>query len=187
MKTHTFASLETERLILRRFRSEDEADFSRYRSNPKISRFQLRSFDIDDAHYFIATQKINQPDTPGTWFQMAIERRSDGALIGDCGLRFPAKEVHQVEIGISVAPEHQGNGYAAEALERMLGYIFTGLGKHRAWASTDPQNVTSVKLLEKVGFRREAHHFKSLLIRGEWADDLIYAMLEEEWIQNHKP
>lgn len=186
MKQRTFAPLETERLLLRRFRPEDAPVFSRYRSDPEVSRYQTRAFDLDEARYFIATQEILQPDTPGSWFQMAIERRDDGALIGDCGLRFPERYARQAEIGFSIAPENQGRGYAAEAVDRVLGYVFDDLDKHRVWASTDPQNAPSVKLLEKLGFRREAHHVKSLLIRGEWVDDLIFAMLQEEWAEAHR-
>ncbi len=186
MDPRPFAPLEAERIVLRRFRPEDAPVFSRYRSDPDVSRFQLRSFDCDEARYFAANQAVQQPGRPGSWFQLAVECKSTGALIGDCGLRFPEDQTEQVEIGITIAPEHHGRGFGAEAVNLALEWVFEDLGKHRAWASTDPMNMKAIGLLERLGFRKEAHHLKSLRLHGEWADDVIYAMLAEEWARRRQ-
>ena len=86
-----------------------------------------------------------------------------------------------MEIGYTFGPEHQGQGFAFEAVKAILGYLFGQLEKHRVTASVDPENVRSIRLLEKLGFRREGHFIQSVLIRGEWCDDVIYAMLKAEW------
>jgi RimJ/RimL family protein N-acetyltransferase len=52
---------------------------------------------------------------------------------------------------------------------------------HRLSATADPRNLASVKLLERLGFRKEAHFVKSLWFKGEWADDVVYGLLREEW------
>jgi ribosomal-protein-alanine N-acetyltransferase len=54
-------------------------------------------------------------------------------------------------------------------------------GLHRVFALVDPDNGASVRLLERLGFRREGQMRKDSLIRGTWRDSLIYAMLAEEW------
>lgn len=60
--------------------------------------------------------------------------------------------------------------------------LFDTLGKHRVSCSVDPRNARSIALMERTGFRREAHHRESLWLKGEWCDDLIFAMLRREWI-----
>ena len=102
-------------------------------------------------------------------------------MIGDCGLHFPPGEPHQAEVGITLAPGHQGQGYATEALNAVLDYLFLSLGKHRVFASVDPRNRASIALLERVGMRKEAHLRESVWWKGEWADDLVFAVLEGEW------
>ncbi len=55
------------------------------------------------------------------------------------------------------------------------------LKKHRVTASVDPNNGSSIRLLEKLGFRKEAHFIKSFYMNDQWYDDCIYSILEEEW------
>ena len=85
-----------------------------------------------------------------------------------------------MELGITLAPSAQGQGYATETVQALLRYLFADLEKHRVTASVDPRNTASVALFERVGMRREAHHIKSYRLRGEWVDDVILAMLREE-------
>ena len=87
----------------------------------------------------------------------------------------------QCEIGFTIAPNHQHNGYGSEAVTRILTYLFYELTKHRVIATVDPDNQASRSLLEKLGFKQEAHFRKSLFFKGEWVDDVVYAMLREDW------
>ena len=84
-------------------------------------------------------------------------------------------------IGFTIAPEHQGHGYATEAVRSLLGYLFGSLGKHRATACCDARNAASAAVLERLGMRREGHLHESTWAKGEWTDDLIYAMLARDW------
>jgi RimJ/RimL family protein N-acetyltransferase len=137
--------------------------------------------DVPEVRSFIENLLGLEPDTPGTWYQLAITLRATGDLIGDCGLHFPTERQGQAEVGITLSPAHQGRGYATEALERVLEYLFGDLGKHRVYATVDPRNAPSIALLERVGMRREGHLRESVWVKGEWADDVIYAMLGREW------
>jgi len=102
-------------------------------------------------------------------------------LIGDCGFHVLETEPHHSEIGIALAPEFQGRGYATEALRVLMNYLLVGLGKDRVFGSVDPRNVQSVRLLQRVGMRQEAHRVKGLWFKGEWVDDVIFAMTASEW------
>jgi RimJ/RimL family protein N-acetyltransferase len=66
-----------------------------------------------------------------------------------------ADNPEQVEIGITVAPEYQGKGYAMETLRALLTYLLVELRKHRVFGSVDPRNESSMRLLERVGCARK--------------------------------
>lgn len=123
---------------------------------------------------------------PGTWFQFVIILKDTHQLIGDIGIHFLKTEPQnkQVEIGYTICRSQKGNGFATEALVELINYLFNTLNKHRISASVDPKNNPSIQLIERLGFRKEAHFKKSLYFKGEWVDDVIYAMLAEEWISS---
>jgi RimJ/RimL family protein N-acetyltransferase len=173
-------NITTERLQIRKLSMKDKNDFFNYRSLPEIYKYQCwRPRFICEAEEFINKNDSVCSDTPGTWLQLAVCLKNE-QLIGDIGIHFMDDDL-QVEIGYTLSPEYQGNGYASEAVKAIIEYIFNELKKHRISASVDPENVKSIKLLEKLGFRKEAHFIKSLQIVGKWYDDCIYAVLNEEW------
>ncbi|MBY8852648.1 GNAT family N-acetyltransferase, partial [Saccharothrix sp. MB29] len=85
------------------------------------------------------------------------------------------------EIGYTMAREHQRRGYAAEAVGRLVEHLFTDRGLHRVTAECDARNDRSARLLTRLGFRREGHRVKATWHKGEWTDDLLFALLAEEW------
>lgn len=177
-----FNPITTPRLTLRSLQPTDAAAMLAYRSDPQIARYQSwEPASMEDILSFISSQLNLEPDTPNTWFQVAITLRDTGEMIGDCGMHFLEEESHQAEIGFTLAGKHQGKGYATEAVQAVLGYLFDTLQKHRVYASADPRNFSSVHLLERIGMRQEAHFIESLWFKGEWADDVVYAMLKKEW------
>ena len=115
------------------------------------------------------------------WFQFAVGLRATGQLIGDCAAMPQAGDPRQCEIGFTIAPDYQGRGYATEAVRLLLNYLFTERGKHRITAYCDPRNAASVALLERLGMRREGHLRESTWAKDEWTDDLVYALLHDEW------
>ena len=89
-----------------------------------------------------------------------------------------------VEIGFTLAKEHQGYGYANEAVGALLGYLFKNLRKHKVIAFTDVRNEKSIRLLENVGMRREGHLLQNYMTKGQWIDEYQYALLRSEWVRN---
>ena len=178
-----FENIHTARLILRRVRLEDAEAMHAYRSLSEVTRFFPADHrTIEDTIAFVEPLVSVEPTTPGTWLGLAITLRETGLLIGDIGLRFPEKETYQVELGIGLDPAYHGQGFASEAMLALMKYAFEVLGKHRVFASIDPGNGASIALVERVGMRREAHFRSSIWWKDrEWVDDLIYAMLEDEW------
>lgn len=182
-----FTCLRSPRLTLRRLQSANLAGFCDYRSQPDVARYQdWETFTRADGERFLEQQSQLCPDVPGTWFQMAIELVRSGALVGDCGFHCPPHDPRQAEVGITLAPEHQGQGYAAEALGNLLDYAFFTLHKHRVTAVTDAANAAAVRLLERVGMRREGHFLQSVWFKGRWGDEFLYSVLQGEWEQRRQ-
>jgi RimJ/RimL family protein N-acetyltransferase len=172
---------ETERLIIRPIKLDDKNEIFEYRSDSETNKYQgWIPKSIADVELFIdgVSKQINEPET---WFQFVILEKESKKVIGDLGVHFYGKENSQVEIGCTINKTFQNKGYATESLQKMLEFLFKDLKKHRVTASIDPHNEHSIRLVERVGFRKEAHFVESLFINDTWVDDVIYAMLEKDW------
>lgn len=183
MTDENFQKFETERLIVRRFEARDAEDFLALRSIPEVLRYQRwnRAFDLAAAEEFAAGMMAAHPDTPDAWYQFAVTLREDGRFIGDLAARFDYPEEGRAELGYSLFPEFQGQGYAREAVAALLDYLFQARGKRRVIAQIDVRNRPSIALVEALGFRREAHLIECTEVRGEICDDYLYALLAREW------
>ena len=85
------------------------------------------------------------------------------------------------EIGYALAPAFHGRGLASEALRLAIGYAFEALGLARIEADVDPRNEASWRLLERLGFRREALLHDRCRRGDEVGDAAIYGLLRADW------
>ena len=117
-------SFEAGRVRLRNLRSADLPDFAAYRADPNVARFQgFDPYTEAEAADFIAEQAVAAvPAVPGSWVQLAIARADDDQLLGDCALHRYAHEPRFGELGITLAPRWQGQGYARDAVRGLLRY-----------------------------------------------------------------
>ena len=175
-----FEPILTERLLLRRLAPGDAADLFRYRNHPEVTRFQSLRLDSEAAALAFIQGLPARPGEPDTWFQLALCLRSDGRLIGDVGIHF-LDDHGQAGIGYTLDPEHQGQGYAREAVAALLAYLFGELGFHRVTASIDPANTKSLALVRNLGMRQEATFLQNVWNGTYWEDECIYALLRDEW------
>lgn len=173
--------LETNRLILRPINLDDKNEIFEYRSDTEINKYQgWIPKTVDDVEIFIGktSNQINESDS---WFQLVIIEKESRKIVGDLGIHFFDSENKQVEIGCTLNKDFQNIGYATESIKRIIDYLFNDLNKHRIITSIDPDNKNSIRLVERIGFRKEAHFVESLLINGKWVDDLIYALIAKDW------
>ncbi len=183
MQVVDFVNLETARLILRHFTDADLVPFMAYRNDPDVARYQgWEGISEAEANVFIAEQKLVAPGVPGQWFQIAIALKETGTLVGDCAFKIDEHDERQAEIGYTLARAYQGKGIAAEAVSRVLDYAFRTLELHRVIAITDCENAASIALLERLGLRREGHFIQNVWFKGRWADEYLYATLQDEWL-----
>jgi len=176
-------NISTERLVLRGIIISDAESIFKYRSNPQIYKFQgWKPQKLEDVKQFICEKVAKIPNTPDTWYQLVILIKDTNELVGDIGIHFIDLDNLQVEIGFTLSLEYQCKGYATEAIVGVIDYLFSNFKKHRITASVDPRNTKSIALLERIQMRKEAHFKKSFWFNNKWEDDIIYAILKEEWI-----
>lgn len=173
----------TLRLTLRPFTPADLDDLHAYESRPDVTRYLYWDPRDRDATRTFLDKKITRTELhdEGDALDLAITHRHTGALVGNCLLLWTSKAHRQGEIGYILNPAHHGHGYATEAAREMLRLGFDGLNLHRITGRLDARNTASARVLEKLGMRREAHLIDNEHVKGEWASELIYAMLAREW------
>jgi RimJ/RimL family protein N-acetyltransferase len=179
-------SIKTERLVLRSVHPDDAADMYAYRSKPEVNQYLgFKPDSLEHMREFITHKIAPTINQVNTWHQFAMVHTQTNTVIGDIGLHFFDAEGHQMEVGYTLSDAHRGKGYATEALSAAINFLFNQLGKRRITASIDPENLPSLALVERLGFRKEAHFRESLFMDGKWVDDVIYAMLKSDWLRLH--
>lgn len=177
--------VETEKLILRRPRAADLEALLPAWAAPEMTRYTERR---DDPRGFLAQlipdMAAKQPGETapgGPWYQFILERRADGAVIGDIGVGFGVPGERQVELGYRILPVHQRRNYARDALTALIPWLIEAHHIHRFVAVAALDNIASVTILRSLGFRQEGHFRQSFLRDGQWLDDAYFALLAEEW------
>jgi len=117
----------------------------------------------------------------GQALTLGVQAKDTGRLLGDVVLFFRSREHAAGEIGYVFHPGAGGHGYASEACAEVLALAFDQLGLHRVTARLDSRNEASARLAVRLGMRQEAHFVRNELFKGEWSDELLFAMLADDW------
>jgi RimJ/RimL family protein N-acetyltransferase len=112
---------------------------------------------------------------------LGAELAGTGGLVGDVMLRWVSAEHSCGELGYVFNPAHAGRGLATEAAHAVLHMAFDDLGLHRVFARLDARNAASARLAARIGMRQEAHLIENEWFKGEWTDELDFALLRREW------
>jgi RimJ/RimL family protein N-acetyltransferase len=121
-------------------------------------------------------------DDDAQQLRFAVELPKTNEVIGDVSMWCSPGDRLQAEIGYVVNPWFHGRGYATEAVTELLRIGFEEAGLHRITANADARNVASIRVMERVGMRREAQFVQGANEKGEWVDEVEYAILADEWL-----
>ncbi|WP_308291565.1 GNAT family N-acetyltransferase [Microbacterium sp. G2-8] len=185
MKTRP--AIRTERLLLRPFSLADIEPTWRYRQLDEVVTWT--------GSWITSLDEWSERATSLVGTLMIIEH--DGDIVGDMkyaqqdgwgqgGTDPEAVRGAEVELGWTIDPAHAGRGYATEAARGLLGHAFDTLGVRRAVAYAFADNAPSVRIMEKLGMRREFFTKEDSFhkTRG-WIDGVGYGMLAREWREQH--
>jgi RimJ/RimL family protein N-acetyltransferase len=130
---------------------------------------------------------LDKPEGPedDNVLAVAVELRDTKQVIGEFILRWVVNEHRQGEIGGSLHPDFHGHGFASEVYGELLSLAFTEYGLRRVVGRCDARNVASVRSLEKVGLRQEAHFVENEFVKGEWTDEIVMAIRMDAWRRRH--
>jgi RimJ/RimL family protein N-acetyltransferase len=177
-------ALRTRRLILRDFKEKDWEAVHVYASDPEVVKFMPWGPNTEEETKDFIRKAIGyQEERPREHFELAAVLKADDSLIGGCGLTITSRADRSGYIGYCFNRIYWNAGFGTEAAEALVLYGFEQLGLHRIWATCDLENTASVKILEKVGMKREAQLRENVWMRGKWRDSLVYAMLDREWFE----
>lgn len=177
----------TERLLIRRMAATDLSDYLAYRNHSENLKYQaIEPQAPEEALRYLERQAVFEPGDAGGWVGFAVELREKAALIGEVGIFLPPQPRSTGDIGWSFHPSYHGQGYATEAARVLLVYAFEEQKLHRVTAGCDTRNQSSVRLMERLGMRREGHYRQSTRFGGAWRDEYLYALLRDEWLQQQE-
>ena len=176
-------SLRTERLELRPVREEDVDRILAYRNAPEVVRWLLRTEVDADALREAWRAAADDPH------DHSVAAVLDGVVIGTVslsvvdGMGQPAMPQRtEADLGYTFDPAYAGHGYATEAVSAVVDRAFGELGVRRITAGCFADNLASVRILEKLGMRREQHGVEdSWHDELGWVDGYTYGMLAHEW------
>lgn len=179
--------LKTERLTIRDFLEEDWPDVMEMRTQEEVARYEpwdtTAWAEREKVARRIREQRALTFEMVGKYVEFAVVLGEKA--IGSVGLKRLSDAHQDAEVGWTFDARYWGRGYATEAARALMDWGFRTLELHRIISVCDARNVPSYRLMERLGMRREARHVKSFFSKGEWTDDLVYAVLEEEW--SHRP
>lgn len=176
-----FPVLETARLILRKFTLEDAKEVQSIRSNEKVMDHMdsNKHLSVEQSEEFIKENFKTYSLEKGIFW--AIIKKDSGAFIGDFVFWRIDSKNFRAEIGYTLKPDYWGKGYMKEAMDVALAFGFKELNLHSFEANINPENENSRKILERTGFKKEAHFRENYYFDGRFLDSEIYCLLEKDF------
>jgi RimJ/RimL family protein N-acetyltransferase len=173
----------TARLRLRPFAPEDLDDVWAYQRQAAVVRHTIGEARDRRQSQESVDQMVRETGLAkeGDCLSLAVVWPALDKVIGQVELVWRSEESRQGELGYMFNPEYHGRGLATEAVLVLLRFGFEELGLHRIIGRCSGRNDASARLLERLGMRREAHFVGAAFVKGEWRDELVYAMLRHEW------
>lgn len=163
--------LQTERLEIRPFTLQDAEAYWPLVSDPAVLRYtgEAPVNSIDAVRELLTSRPLRDYDMHG-YGRMACIEKSTGRLVGFCGLKY-LEDLQETDIGYRFLPDCWGKGYATESAQIIMQDGARALGLGRIIGLVEPENIGSVRVLEKLGLA-----FESKVMLADHPDELwLYA------------
>jgi RimJ/RimL family protein N-acetyltransferase len=178
---HRTVQLGTKRLLLRDFVPDDFTDVHAYAREPQSVRYMDWGPNTEAQTADFLTRKLAaQRAAPRAEYELAVVLKETGRVIGGIGLRLSRPAHHAGDMGYVFNPQYWGRGYCTEAAAAILTFGLGELGLHRIYATCDPENRASARVMEKIGMKYEGRLRDYTWEKERWRDSLVYAILETD-------
>jgi [ribosomal protein S5]-alanine N-acetyltransferase len=175
-----FPELNTSRFLLKQILPEDQAFIFKGLSNPQVIPFygvQYKTLEGTKAQMEFYDRLWREKT--GIWWK--IIHRQTNESIGACGINSYQSDHEKAELGYWLMPEYWGKGVMKEVLPVMIQYVFRQWKLHRLEAVIEEGNESSVKLAERLGFKREGLMRESEIKNGKRINLMLYSLLTSDW------
>ncbi|MFD3412076.1 GNAT family N-acetyltransferase [Streptomyces cyaneofuscatus] len=173
--------IRTARLSLSPFTPEDEADMWDFESRADVARFLFNEPRTREDNARELADRCTRTSLAREGDVLLPAIRYEGRVIGWTQLIWVHEAARQGEFGYVLHPAYQGRGFAGEAAVEMLRIGFEQVGLHRIVGRCEARNTASARVMERLGLRKEAELIDSLVFKGDWGSECVYAMLAAEW------
>ena len=184
-ETREFPRLETVRLVLREMTLEDVGFYYHHFNNDKVIEGSCfpGPETLEAAKEELERYCVN-PFKENRGIRWGIIMKVDNELIGTCGYYDWSKTVRRAEIGCDLNPIYWGRGIMTEALHVVLKHGFEEMELNRIQAIIDSKNTRSMKLVHRLGFKKEGVLRQRSFFNGEFRDDVCFPLLKREWARS---
>jgi [ribosomal protein S5]-alanine N-acetyltransferase len=180
-RPHYIDRIEGARLWLREFSQDDWQAVHTWASRPEVCRFQVWGPNSPaETRAFLQTVLDEKAVSPRTSFTLAVTLPGQGTPIGSGALFIRSDSFHMGEIAYILHPGYWGQGLGTALARLLLALGFERFGLHRIYATCDPRNLGSGRVLQKVGMTHEGRLRETMQIRDGWRDSDVYGILEHE-------
>lgn len=175
-------TIDMERLILRELKEIDIQEVHEYASDPDVSKYvPFGPNTLKQTKEFLSMCIEYQYEKDRVDFELAVIEKREDKLIGVCGFHISDRENREGWIGYCLNKMYWGKGYGTDIAKTLLNIGFNQFKLHRIYATCDPDNLGSEKILQKIGMKKEGYLRKHIWSKGSWRDSLLYAILEDEY------
>ena len=173
--------LETERLLLQEITEEDFDFIFELEARAESYKYEMGGRTLKDEviksckYYIEAVRKL--PEEGAIKF---IVSNKKGEKLGAVSVWCNWEKTKEWEIGYKFLKEYWGNGYASEAVAKVVDFAFKELSIHKLMAFINYENKNSAALAKRIGMVQEGHMREARLIEGKWNDELVFTMLKTD-------
>ena len=177
-----FTPIRTERLLVRPMHAGDAEDLWLRRNDPDVAKYQdwETPYQRSRVDEMVAAIGAMQGPANDEWWMAIVCDPDTGETFGDLALQL-SWQGRTAEIGYTFWPQHWGKGFAVEAVEALIRYLFEELNVTRVFGMLHPDNPASAMVLERSGLLFEGHLRSSFWVGDENSDDWIYGMTRPDW------
>ncbi len=174
----------TPRLLIREWTQEDFPSLFTIEADPIMQQFEKDKIPDEQVVHKILDEIIrSRAEQPRKVYSMAVVLLPGIQVIGKVHLDLNFENIREWEIGYMIHHPFWGNGYACEAVHKLLGFAFTQLNAHKIIAFCNAENKQSIRVMEKSGLQREGYLRETRWLNNSWHDECVYAILDHEWVE----
>ncbi|OBQ13627.1 GNAT family protein [Anabaena sp. AL09] len=171
-------------IFLREFELQDWQAVHQYASDPDVVRYmEWGPNTAEETQIYIQRAMASRQEQPRKSYEFAVIFKSEGKLIGSCAIYISSFTNREGWIGYCFNQHFWSQGYATAAAKLIIEFGFVQLNLHRIFATCEPLNTASQRVMQKIGMQFEGRLRDHKCVKEKWRDSILYAILQPEWQQ----